>query len=62
MVQNYRAFTQVGATVYVFLNHRFKNEKKMVTWLHTICHGWLIVLKPNQKINVKTLGQYQIFA
>lgn len=35
MVQNYRAFTQVGATVYVFLNHRFKNEKKngyMITY------------------------------
>lgn len=25
-------------------------------------NGWRIVLKPNKKINVKTLGQYQIFA
>lgn len=28
MVKNYRAFTQVGATANVVLNHSFKNEKK----------------------------------
>lgn len=33
MVKNYSAFTQVGATANVFLNHSFKNEKKKkVTW------------------------------
>lgn len=28
MVKNYSAFTQVGATANVFLNHSFKNERK----------------------------------
>lgn len=40
MVKNYSAFTQVGATANVVLNHSFKNEKKsyMITYYFYIVH------------------------